>query len=443
MNFQDASLLNRVKQRLSLPANSHKPVLASNKLSHLKILGLVGDFSACGYYRVINPLTVMKMHGAKVEITPVIHGNMLKEFDIILAPRQYNRNIKMLLEEAMYNGIPVVYELDDDLSHVEPSNPAFAVYYKGSEDLKGVSDVIQLCSGMVTSTPECKAWYSQDNKNIHVIDNFIDYSLRDWGATVSWNGLTPNIVLQDIVRPKEWEDKFIIGYSGGDSHLKDFEGAGAALKRALEDLPNVYLALYCSPFMAEKFVNAHQLPSDKIIFIEPRHFLDHPKGLQGIDLQLAPLAGNQFNICKTPLKQMEAMAVGSATLATCIAPYARLHDECDGINMLVGKGTGKNIFPNWSSAINYCVNNQDKVRELGRVGRLWIKDHKALENNFTKWLKTFDLIVENCVNNVSGPPLAPPTIKEAALWGNISRNDKCPITGTKYKKSPYFGAYGE
>ena len=65
----------------------------SNEFKDLRILGLVADKSACGYYRIILPLHLLKMHGAQVTTTSVQSMSDFMNHDVILAPRQHSPDV--------------------------------------------------------------------------------------------------------------------------------------------------------------------------------------------------------------------------------------------------------------------------------------------------------------------------------------------------------------
>jgi glycosyltransferase involved in cell wall biosynthesis len=441
--FYSNDELKALFEKLQTPQHQHPNIQVSDTYKGIKVLGLVADYSACGYYRVINPLTLLKMHGADVKITPYLAFNDMISYDVIIAPRQHNITITNLLIQAIWLGKLVIYELDDDLNHVEADNPAYPVYYPGSMELKGIQSTIRACMGATFSTYELAKWYSQDTVNIAILDNYIDFSLRDWGFDVSWQNGEPIFTDKKVPRPSEYEGKFIIGYSGGNSHYKDFMQMAPQLARVLKEYNDVYFAVNTSPDLVQKWVLEAGIPTEKVIPVDPRHYMDHPQCLRGFDVGIAPVLSNQFNSAKTSLKIKEYMACGAAVVASNIPPYARFHAQNDIKPILVGQNNSDSMKTSWYEALKHLVENRDYTKELGLKGKAQIIKNHSLEQNFHKWPSAWKLIRDRVVQGYSGPPEQVKPVKEYLSYGVVGRNDNCPILkDTKYKKSMYRGAFG-
>lgn len=190
----------------------------SDRYKGLKVLGLVADSSACGYYRVINPLHMLRMHGAQVTYSTFHTADAFYAHDVIVVPRQHNPDVLEILKTASFERKLLVYEIDDDLDSVDPTSPAFAVYHNGSPELRMIPEFLYTCHGMTTTTPELARWYYKNQQNVAIIENHIDYSFRNWGAEVRWDNGQPQILLQDIQKPAQREGKINILWAGGSCY---------------------------------------------------------------------------------------------------------------------------------------------------------------------------------------------------------------------------------
>jgi len=314
----------------------------SNRFAGLNVLGLVADNSACGYYRVINPLHYLKMNGANVHYGSHHTMENFMKYDYVVAPRQHSEDVYEILRYIMWEGICVMFEIDDDLDAVQPSSPAYYAYHPGSKELKMIHKVMSWCDGVTTTTKEMARWCFQNNRNVAVLENLIDFGFRNWRAEVIYKDGMPIIKPLPIQKPKEWEGMTVVGWSGGTTHQEDLKVLGPQVKRLLEKHPNIHYAMYASPIQAQEFIDTYKIPEGRYTLVPARHYLDHPSGLQGVDIYLAPLACNQFNLAKSHLKCLESMAVGAAIVTSNVGPYARFNTRHPGY--IVNTGKGKNCI---------------------------------------------------------------------------------------------------
>lgn len=407
--------------------------ILSNMYAGLNVLGLVADNSACGYYRVVNPLHYLKMHGANVHYGSHHSMDNFMKYDYIIAPRQHSEEVYEILRFIMWEGKTVIFEIDDDLDAVEPSSPAYYAYHPGSNELKWIHKVMSWCDGVTTTTREMAKWCYKNNRNVGILGNLIDFSFRDWGAEVDFNNGITTIKPLPIQKPKEWEGKTVVGWQGGTTHQEDLKVLGPQIKALLEKYPNVHYAMYASPVQAQEFVELYKLPKDRYTLVPARHFIDHPTGLHGVDIALAPLACNQFNLAKSHLKCLEAMAVGTAVVTSNIGPYARFNTKHPGY--IINTGRGNNcIGSNLIEGVEYLLANPDELRERQIKGRQLIVDEYSLEQNIANWPATWEVIRNAKLNGNSGPPNVIKSKKEYVSYGNCGPNDHCPCgSGIKYK----------
>lgn len=420
------------KKRIMTSEHKLPEMVVSNRYAGLNVLGLVADTSACGYYRVINPLHLLRMHGANVNYGSHHAMDTFLKYDVIIAPRQHSSEVYEILRFVAWEGKKIIFEIDDNLDAVLPTSPAFVSYHQGSPELKMIPKMMNLCHGITTTTPEIARWYYQHNQNVAVIENYIDFGFRDWGADVTWNGGEATIKPRQLPRPPEWEGKIVIGWQGGTTHQEDIHFLVPQLKPILEKYDNVIFAMYSSHYMFEDVMNTYKLPEDKVQYIEARHFLDHPSGLVGVDIALAPITCCEFNLAKSHLKCLEAMAMGSAVIASNVGPYARFERRHPGCVLTVG--SGKHSQRTWNEAITHLIENPEKLREMKIEGRKLIYDNYSLEQNIDRWPGSWKSIIEQTnEGNVGAPSILKPKDFYRS-YKQTGRNDSCPCgSGLKYK----------
>lgn len=404
----------------------------SNLYSGLKVLGLVADRSACGGYRVLHPLHLLSMHGAKIEAASSQNLQAFLNYDIIIAPRQHSPEVFEVLNIAAWEGKVVIYEIDDDLDSVLESSTAYMTYHKGSKELTWVPKFIQAAHGLTTTTPEIVKWYGAFNVNTRVIENYIDFSLRDWNADVLWEGGSPIIRPKPIKRPAEWEGKTVIMWSGGSTHRADIQLIGPAIKQILQDYKDTIFVVYSSIDLLELLVTDFDLPKDRVYHIEARHFTDHPGALHGADIGLAPIVGCQFNVCKSTLKILETLSTGATCVASNVGPYARFNRRHPDLICTVGQAPDSHR--SWYEALAFLIENPDIRRERAVRGRKLMADEYSMEANIHLWPAAWRSIIENIKKGIVGPPEPAPSYRERRSWATTLPNDPCPCeSGLRYK----------
>jgi len=429
------------KQNILNAKNKLPDIVVSNRYKDLKVLGLVADTSACGYYRVINPLHSLKIHGAEVNYSSFHSFDSFMSHDIIVAPRQHSPEVYEALRQAAWEGKFIIYELDDDLHSVLPSSPAYQVYHPGSPELAMLPKIMYACHGVTTTTPEIARWYYKDNRNVAILGNYIDPGFRDWGMDVKYDlAGNPTVTLKDIQKPEEWKDKIVIMYSGGSTHGEDMQQIGHPLKKILEKYPNVQLALNLGINHVQDLIQKFNLPYDQVTYVPARHFLDHPTALHGADIGLAPLIPCQFNCAKSELKFLEMSAVGAVPVGSNVGPYARFNRKHPGYSLLVGN-QGSDSFNTWEEALESLINNPEKLATMKAQARQLILDEYLLEKNIDRWPAAWMQIADNVRKGIVGRPDKIESIGHYKSYGRLGPNDPCPCGSGKKKKKCCGGAW--
>jgi len=401
----------------------------TNQYKDLKVVGLVADNGACGHYRVINPLHMLKQHGAQVQYSSIQNLQQFIDSDIIVAPRQHNPEAYEMFRILQWEGKFLWFEIDDDLHTVLPTNPAYSVYQPGSDNLVWLEKFMRNSQGMTVTTEELKQTYDRFNQNIEVVGNYIDFSLRNWNVNVSWQNGNPIFEAMPIRKPKEWEDKIVIMYSGGSSHLTDLEQIFPVMAKILNDYPQTHFAFYGAPDLFGFLNSVWKIPEGRYTLVEPRHFLDHPVGLFGADIGLAPIHPCAFNASKSNLKLLEGFAAGQAMIASNVAPYSKLARQHPESTLIVGQGKGN--YDTWYKAIEKLVVDHDLRNHMQLNNRKLAVTDYSLEVNFHRWPMAW----RNGIENAKAGKLGPNLKSKRKAWGVTDRNDPCPCgtPGAKYK----------
>lgn len=307
---------------------------------------------------------------------------------------------------AQMGMVPVVVDIDDDMLHMDYTNPAmqswkpqldgqveelhkgeehgelvkekalkmnctieqrdgkFYLVKIGNDPVVNVLDQMHRAAGVTVSTERLKNLYYSYNPNIQVIPNSIDFDL--WPANSR-----PN---DGLIR---------LGLFGSNSHYGDWREIAEVMQRILKEFPNVRLCI--NPwFKAEaeqgkQFVELKsrrfQFPDyfEKLGLIdnlqvelhEPCEIQLWPKWLaaKGIDIGLAPLADTAFNLAKSNLKYLEYSTLRIPGVYEKLEPYG--NDVEHGLNGFLASHPA-----DWYSCIKRLVQNADLRRTMGN--RAWL-----------------------------------------------------------------------
>jgi len=298
------------------------------------ILSLPVDAGGCGWMRIRSPFReIKKQKLAEAEILD--EGQLLEdEFkkvvakaDIIIArPGTYS-----LMKEVkeLFPFKKIIVDFDDDVFNILPSSEHYKFY--GAEDViipingedvilwkSGVNNfnkfnnmkrlvdlkwMIENATVVTAVTENLGKWLSEvSGKDVSVVPNFLDFSLYP----------------ECGVSAKDKKDgEFRIGFCGGASHHGDLQMIKKEMLKFLQNTPNATLHLIGQDF--DIFDEA----GEQVVKHAWISFEGNPFRMKMLDLDvlIAPLEENVFNIRKDPLKFWDASGLGVPLVASNISPF--------------------------------------------------------------------------------------------------------------------------
>lgn len=269
-----------------------------------KIFYLVSEYHGCGWYRCHVPGVILKKMGHTVSLNHFLPLSAVPESDVIIFQRQYSREALQALEYANQLGKLTVFELDDNIWHIDPTNPAYE-FWSDERKLAGVEAALGM-SKMVTTSTKCLAdFLARFNPKVKVLPNMLPEE--------HWS-LKP--------RSEASEDRLIVGWAGSRTHWRDLELLVGTVEGILDeyDFVEFHLAgMDTHPFREHSRLT--MLPSVQLE--------DYGRLLSGFDIGLAPLMDTHFNRCKSDLKFIEYAMAGLAVVASRVEPYEKtvIHGE--------------------------------------------------------------------------------------------------------------------
>lgn len=317
----------------------------------MKVTLYAADAWACGHYRVVWPGLAVHALGdsdMEVELIPAgadtrltTHqdddGNIVKldapETDCIVIQRPSYKKLVQCIPLLRAKGIAVVVDLDDDLSHIDPANPAFYALHPNRP--------------LSTQPPEVQAKMFEQAR-IHNMSPDAVYAIarekvphHDWRqikvaaqlatlTTVSTAALADRYgragrrrVLDNYVPEAALRvahiDNPVIGWPGSThSHPGDLKAMGGSIAQVTREDGASFMIVGNSDGADRELGLGEPVPCSGAI-----DFDKWPSAVTQIGIGVAPLADTRFNEAKSRLKPLELAMCGVPWVASPRAEYAR------------------------------------------------------------------------------------------------------------------------
>ena len=274
------------------------------------------DSFGCGSFRMIWPgqhlaaaghdVEVVDAHDRRVKV--VMDGNTVRDVlvdaDVVVLQRVTHAYMAQAVGVMRAKGITVIVDVDDDLSSIHPSNPAWAVHRpgKGAHSWHNLALACRKASLVTVSTPALLDVYARHGRG-HVLPNY----------------------LPDMYYGLPREDSDVVGWPGSyHSHPNDPEVVGGAVARLVDE--GTQFVMRGDPTGAGRAFGLAQDPPGGGVSVT-----EWPAAVASLGVGIAPLADTRFNAAKSWLKPLEMSAVGVPWVASPRVEYRRLHEMGAGI----------------------------------------------------------------------------------------------------------------
>jgi glycosyltransferase involved in cell wall biosynthesis len=289
------------------------------------------DGHACGYYRLKLPFIQLAENGHDVA-THMGWTEDARDYPVIVGQR-VSRGAALPIWRRLRAGHKLVYETDDDVWTIDRTNVAAHLTFD-PEVMDAVDHAIEVAHMVTVSTEPLAEVLRKRHPNVWVLPNHIDQAMLD------------------IERPRR--DRVVVGWAGGDSHLRDFAHVADELKRFLRRNPQVDFhnigTSYLRPF---KIPGRHtDWSADIWAYYRSIDF----------DVGIAPLADTVFNRSKSAIKAMEYAALGIPTIASDGEPYGAF--VLDGVTGYLVRDEHE-----WGKRLYELVNDRAMREEMGRKAK--------------------------------------------------------------------------
>lgn len=274
--------------------------------------GWVADNAGCAWYRAAVPLTGLQNTGMVPEVRWAMAstGKELIDAEVLVAQRTVNEEANPLLWRLADEGYPYVYDLDDLLWAIEPSNKIAYAYYAQDWVQEYLMRTIDRAALVTVSTPELRDEVLElglGTGRVDVLPNCVPSVPGAARSPEAWP-VTPD---GERVRPLR------VLWAGSRTHDDDLQIVRYGTKKLVEQ-GEIELWL-----MGVEYRDILPWATGVVPWAENSQYLEALAGL-GMDVMLAPVKPSRFNHCKSHLKALDAMAAGLIPLTSNGPTYNRL-----------------------------------------------------------------------------------------------------------------------
>ena len=267
---------------------------------------------------VVN-LTNEHRHKASVAVlADVLVLNMLADVDWL-----------PLIRLRRARGRITVYEWNDDVFHVPPSNPRHG-FYSVPRNRAFVRLLAEACDAVQFSSPALLEKYGSVNERTAVFPNHVAAVPPD--------------------RRFRRGPGLVVGWGGSAGHYHDMAAVAGPLGDWLRTRPGVELRLMCSEEIRSLF---DSVPESLKKRAEPGSLFDYYRFLEGVEAGIGPLLDTPFNRSRSDVKYLEYAARG-------IVPVMQ---ECPVYGAVVEPGINGLLFGDARELVAHL----DRLREDWRL----------------------------------------------------------------------------
>lgn len=297
----------------------------------------------------------MRLHMSGEEVVKVE-----TDADVVVLQRVTHSRVAQAVSVLRRQGVAVVVDVDDDLTSIHPSNPAWDGLHPRNEGRRMAGGTVSMNSWrnlsaacrnatlVTVSTTALLSVYASHGRGM-VLDNYLpaiydnlphtDSDIIGWPASFHSHPNDPDVVGGSISRLVSEGAEFVVRGNP--------DGSGSAF------------GLRADP-------DGYAVPVDQ-----------WPMAVAEIGIGIAPLADTKFNRSKSRLKPLEMCAAGVPWVASPRAEYTRLH--------ALGAGILADRPRAWYRELKKLRESESLRKELSEAGRT-VAAANRLDDHSWRWM---------------------------------------------------------
>lgn len=336
----------------------------------MRIVVYPSDAYGCGHFRAIWPGERLASLGHDVDVVGpedrrvrvVMDGQTVKDVlvdaDVVVLQRVTHAYMAQAVGVMRSKGITVIVDVDDDLSSIHPSNPAWAVHRPGAglHSWHNLALACRSASLVTVSTPELLRVYAKHGRGV-VLPNY----------------------LPDMYYGLPRVDSDVIGWPASfHSHPNDPEVVGGSIARLVDE--GAEFVMRGDSTGAGRAFGLTAAPAGGAVGIE-----EWPAAVASLGVGIAPLADTRFNRAKSWLKPLEMSACGVPWVASPRDEYRRLHE--------MGAGVLADRPRVWYRELKRLRESPALRQELSEAGRV-VAEQLRMRDHAWRWMEAWQHAVE-------------------------------------------------
>ena len=368
----------------------------------IKILAITNTPGAVAQIRINSPLSYLQSKGyvdfETIYLSKQEDNTINYVPDIVILQRLNNLVYFNFINLLKSKGSKIVFELDDNLLELPKRNPAYNLFSNPTHK-RAFLEYIWLADHLIVSTQNLKDYYHDYNKSISVIPNQID----------------KNIFCNDKIS-KTNASCIRIGFAGTTTHQEDFE----QVVPALQEIKSNYsknIKLVFIDMLPEEFVRDNTI--EYIPGVNSLHEFSRILQNAKLDIGLAPLSYNKFNMAKSDIKFLEYGLSGIAGIYSNFGPYKHSIEDAK-TGLLVDLENSNE----WYSKIEYLINNPLEIDKIKQNAYNYVSENRTIGDNYKNWLNVFNELTNNKLFKISKDSNTENKYDLKVLPADIQKKDK-------------------
>lgn len=361
-----------------------------------RVAVLPSDRSACGFYRVLQPLRLLHEQG-KIQLLLHeyddgrfgIHPGMKFDVWVVQKPGGAlypgDEMEEAFLGDVKRNGPRVVYEVDDDLERVPKENPvqkpsSFPGYIARTREL------IRACRLVTTTTPYAAENLRRVHPEVRVVPNGVDWKLWarrhgdrlcDGPQCLTCGGVAP------LAPRRPGVDDLRLVWAASPNHVEDARLLIGPFRELFRKYGHIKLVLAGGRFPQLEAA----LPASRVEYAGAVADINDWPGFARLlrpDIWLAPLVDSKFARSKSNLKWLEGTALMVPVVASDVEPYRA---DPDGEMLPCAR---VRTTREWVQALSLLIESAEHRAFLAAEAFHVAGQHYTAQHSADAWMRVID-----------------------------------------------------
>jgi glycosyltransferase involved in cell wall biosynthesis len=284
---------------------------------------------------------------------------LLREADLFIIQRmEMVPHLRELILALNRRGILVVYEIDDDLLHLDPESRQAALNSK--DRAVRIEECIRACQAVQCSTPALASTLGGIHSEVVVLENQLD-------RVPAFREKAPR------------SRATIVGYAAGADHGHDWPLVRDAYNRTAADLSSQGAEIETWIVGDPQVYGSIISPRKRFFPIMPRD--DYLEFLAHVDVAIIPLKNGAFNASKSDVKYLESAAMGAPVIASDIVYERTIVDGETGLLFANGE--------EFASQLRRLVTDKALAGRMAKAAHSYVEENRVIGQHAAKWASTY------------------------------------------------------